>query len=181
MKKLFACILALVLAISPFAINAYAATHTMQDVTVYYHAGSKASDVVSVDISWGAMEFSYYDEIEGTWNPKTHQYDGAVAARWEVENASNFVTITNHSNKAVTASLSLTMNPDYSSVIGQFDTPTLNIPTAVGTASTNSPSATARLTLSGEIDIDSLSQTAANAVALTGTHIVGTIFVSIQN
>ena len=30
-------------------------------------------NVVSVDITWGAMAFTYSD---GTWNPKTHSYDG---------------------------------------------------------------------------------------------------------
>lgn len=180
MKKIFVCLLALALAISPFAINASAA-QTMQDVTVYYYPGSKASDVVSVDIEWGSMEFSYYDEIEGTWNPNTHQFDGAVPARWEVVDSSNYVTVTNHSNKAVTASLSLSINPDYSSVTGQFDVPTLSIPTAVGTTSSNSPSATARLSLTGEMNIDSLNQTAVNSSIERGSHVIGTIFVSISN
>ena len=179
MKKLFLCILALALAISPFTVNA-SALDTDQDIKVYYYAGSKASEVVSVDIAWGAMEFSYYDEVEGTWNPSTHQFDNSSPARWEILNNSNYVTITNHSNKDITATLALYMNPGYSSVTAQFDTTTLTIPTAVGTASNNSPSSTAYLTLSGELDIESLDQTAVNAVSAQGHHVVGTIIVTIN-
>lgn len=179
MKKLLACILALVLAICPMIVNA-SALDTMHDVSVYYHAGSKASEVVSVDISWGAMEFSYHDEVEGTWNPTTHSFVGAVPAYWVVENSSNYVTITNHSNKAVSAFLTLNMSQGYSTVTGQFDNPTMLIPSAVGTASNEPPSLTARLTLSGGIDLDALDQeTKDTAAELNGMHIVGTILVTL--
>ena len=45
-------------------------------------------DVVSVDVTWGAMEFVY---TEGVWNASTHSYDGTG---WE-DNGTGYVTVSN--------------------------------------------------------------------------------------
>ena len=74
------------------------------------------------------------------------------------------------------------MSDGYSTVNGQFNTPTMLIPSAVGTESNEPPSATANLTLSGSIDLASLDQDIKDTAAeLNGKHIVGTILVTLSN
>ena len=64
---------------------------------------SSAVEVVSVDIVWGAMEFTYTPPSQGTWDPGSHTYtDGETAGSWT--SSSNSIEVTNHSNVDVTAS-----------------------------------------------------------------------------
>lgn len=58
---------------------------------------------VSVDITWGAMEFTYMD---GDWQPESHTYaDG----EWTADNENgNVITVTNNGNMAVNATLTYT-------------------------------------------------------------------------
>lgn len=60
------------------------------EIIIAYEPASEEpdSDVVSVDIEWGGMSFTY---TEGTWNTKTHSYDGAG---W-TDNGTGYVTISN--------------------------------------------------------------------------------------
>lgn len=53
-------------------------------------------DVVSVDITWGALSYTYTD---GTWNTQSHTYSGAG---W-LDNDSGFVTVSNTGEVATTA------------------------------------------------------------------------------
>lgn len=113
MKKLISVIavLALVLAMSVPAFAAEALTGNSatgkgaNDYTIgvngVYNAGSAAQDVISVDIAWESMEFTYNAGSAGTWNPGTHQYDAPVDGSWEI-NPKKF-TLKNHSNVAVNA------------------------------------------------------------------------------
>lgn len=56
-------------------------------------------DIVSVEITWGAMEFSYSD---GTWNTETHTYEGGG---WMSDKTDgNKITARNSGNVAVTVS-----------------------------------------------------------------------------
>ncbi|MDO4325953.1 MAG: YDG domain-containing protein [bacterium] len=55
-------------------------------------------DVISVDVTWGAMEFTYTD---GAWNPETHTYgDGG----WTATDDRDQITVTNKGNTNVTVS-----------------------------------------------------------------------------
>jgi len=108
-NRIFSIVLAFVLCLF-MSINVFAATPLEEDgatdskdVTAGYVAGQASAPVYKVDISWGSMTFTYTAASTGTWNPSTHVYDGAVPAAWTFEENANKITVTNHSNAAVTA------------------------------------------------------------------------------
>lgn len=65
-------------------------------------SSSEAEEVVAVDLSWEAMEFTYTPASQGDWNPEEHAYEGTVEAGWTSD--TNGITITNHSNVDITVS-----------------------------------------------------------------------------
>ncbi len=178
MKKLltlvlvFACVMAM-------AVPAFAAETVTQDngtasITVNgtYVPGASAAERVSVDVSWGAMSFTYTGGSEGTWNPTTHAFDGATNGKWTASEG-NTITVTNHSNTAVEAALSFAA-ADGSNVTGSFTETSgtandgvLALATAVGTEVANAPSATATFNITG------------GEISENGT--IGTITVTIKN
>lgn len=176
MKKLFSLILALTLLLSLGTVAAFAANpitaangSDSKEVKGSYQAGDVSDTVYSVDVSWGSMEFTYTGASEGTWNPATHQYDGAAAGGWAVNAAGgNKITVTNHSNAAVTATLSYAAEAAYSGITGSFDTDTLTLASAEGTAIANAPTGSANLTLAGEL-----------ASSVTASTKLGTVTVSL--
>ena len=109
MKKLATILLAIAfvatLTVASFAAEVPAASS--QDLGVSYEALTAAGTVYSVDVVWSENDFTFeYDAGEqGTWNPQTHAYDNAVAGQWTDDTVS--VTVTNHSNAAVKATLAL--------------------------------------------------------------------------
>ena len=152
MKRIFALILTLALALSVTAVPAYAAESKIDnnnpsathDVKATYNADSSGTTVYSVTITWGEMEF-YYDV--GAWNPATHEND----ANWRA--VGNTVTVTNHSNADVTAKLSYTAKEKYAGVIGgSFDKDTLELVSAVGKDVNDADTKSAALTLDGVLD-----------------------------
>lgn len=76
------------------------------------------NEVISVDVSWDAMEFTYTPASAGTWDPSTHTYtDGTAEGSWDSEK--NAITVTNHSNVDVTASFGFAPEEDLD-VTGEF-------------------------------------------------------------
>lgn len=70
-------------------------------------------DIVSVDITWGAMEFTYSD---GTWNAATHTYEGVG---WKPDKTDgNKITVRNSGEVGVSVSYGYT--PTKSTVSGGF-------------------------------------------------------------
>lgn len=82
------------------------------DVTGSYVNGQDGGTVYRVDITWGAMEFTYTD-VSKDWDPDTHQYNSVVPAAWSWTEDTNKITVTNHSNTAVDASFAYQNNPGY--------------------------------------------------------------------
>ena len=134
MKRFFtmlAAVLALVICVT---FTAFAETDTINqengttDITVsgIFEDGAVAEEIISVDLSWGSMSFTYYDTDEGEWDEEHHVYEGAYDAYWDCEDDANKITITNHSNTAVEAQLSFT-KVEGSNIVGSFTE-------AVGTA-----------------------------------------------
>ena len=173
MKKFLSFILALVIALS-LSVTAFAATNdgtsgTNITVNGTYTPGTAADDKISVDIVWDAMDFTYTAASQGTWNPATHAYDGATAGGWSDNTPA--ITVTNHSNVAVNATLGFT--PDVAGVIGTFteasgtaNDSVLELATAEGTDVANAPTATANFGISGAaIDADKTLGTITVAIA----------------
>lgn len=110
-------------------------------------------DIVSVDVAWGAMEFTYSD---GTWNTRTHTYEGAG---W-TDNGTGYVTVSNTGEADTTAAFAY--SSDRTDITGSFDvTDTAQL--AAG------EEVTAWLTLSGKPKAD-LGQ---NTVVGTATVTIG--------
>ena len=152
MKKVMSLTLALALILS-LAIPAFAATNeggnTNIDVKAQYNGGATTPDKINVNVAWGAMEFTY--NVGGTqdWDAANHKYVNNVTQNWTA--TGNTVTVTNHSNVAVTANLTFAAGADYSSITGKFDKATLELATAVGTEVAKAPADTATLTLEGTL------------------------------
>lgn len=72
-------------------------------------------DVISVEITWGAMEYTYDD---GKWDKDTHQYDGRG---WTPDTeGGDQILVKNTGKEAVTASFAYKPRVDYVSIVGSF-------------------------------------------------------------
>lgn len=119
------------------------------DVKGTYQAGGASATMYSVDITWEDMSFTYTAAGEGTWNPETHEYDDASEASWS---SSKNITVTNHSNAAVTATAAFQPDTGYTDVTMTFGENNGNtIATAVGTQVGEAPSATITVTPGGTL------------------------------
>ena len=114
-----------------------------------YQAGGTSATVYSVDIAWTDMSFTYTDASQGTWNPETHQYDGGAEAAWTASDDS--ITVTNHSNAAVTATASYEADPGYETTDMTFGNNAATVATAEGTEVAEAPSATITVTPTGSL------------------------------
>lgn len=171
MKKILSLILALALVMS-LSVTAFAATNdgtedTSIDVNALYSDGVSTPEVISVNVEWGAMSFTY--SVNGTkqWDATKHEYTTNSNAAWTA--SGNTVTVTNHSNVAVKAELSFAADAAYNTVTGSFDKAELLLDSGDGLTYANADKDTATLTLDG---------TLADTVK-TSTK-VGTITVSIS-
>ena len=71
-------------------------------------------DVVSVNISWGAMEFTYTD---GDWQPESHTYaDGS----WTADNGSNWITVENNGTVAAKVTFAYEKATGMEAINGSF-------------------------------------------------------------
>lgn len=108
----------------------------------------EAEKMLSVDVAWTNMYFQYAAAQQGTWDPTDHTYTGAKdSGEWLNSNAD--ITITNHSNTAVTANLGFEQHTD--SVTGTLSENTLNLDTAEYTAVSDAPKGKVRFTIGGSI------------------------------
>lgn len=120
------------------------------DVTAKYEGTVQTPDVYSVNIEWGAMEFVYTEKGVNVWNPDTHEYQLSVQKGWTA--SGNTVTVTNHSNQPVTATLLFQADAGYESVKASLDKTVMKLDTAVGTSVKEAPADTAVLTVDGTLD-----------------------------
>lgn len=121
MKKILSLILALVLILS-LSATAFASQIADQTAEVKgtYHADSSGTVVYSVDVTWEGLSFTYNEAVKGTWDPASHQYTGSAPAGWA--EGEGTITVTNHSNGAITAT------PSYAAAVG-FQTASMSFST----------------------------------------------------
>lgn len=71
--------------------------------------------IISVDITWGDLSFTYSD---GTWNPDTHTYDGAG---WNVdEEGGNSIKVENTGNTDVNVTYTYEYKAEETGITGSF-------------------------------------------------------------
>ena len=174
MKKILTGILALALAAS-MAVPAFAATNDGTkgtDITVNgtYQAAESPEDVISVDIVWDAMDFTYTAPSKGTWNAGTHEYENATEGGWAATSGTDpKITVTNHSNVPVNANFAFATAVD--GLNGSFTKTALVLDSAEGTERSNAPTDETAFSVSGSaIDADKILGTITVTVN-TGTMI----------
>ena len=159
MKKISAILLALAMTLSlmvtamaagdkTFSDPAVAGNETFpgsQDITVQGKYVNKANDVYSVNITWGAMKFTYTIPDTAEWDPETHAYtagSGSDSGTWSCDTPDgDKITVTNHSNKPVTVGYSVkTVNiTGLNAVVTGLDDNNRTLPTAENTTVANAP------------------------------------------
>ena len=102
------------------------------DVSAKYVDSVSAPTKYSVDVTWGAMEFTYTVSGTKTWDPETHTYTASTQPTWTA--SGNTITVTNHSNTDITASFAFSALTAYNTVTGSFSSTSLMLPTAEGKA-----------------------------------------------
>ena len=118
------------------------------DVKGTYQAGDASATVYSVDITWEDMSFTYTAAGQGTWDPENHSYTGGSEASWS---SSKNITVTNHSNAAVTATAKFEADSGYESTSMEFGNNGATVATAEGTQVSAAPSATITVTPGGTL------------------------------
>ena len=121
------------------------------DVKGTYQASGSGAVVYSVDIAWDSLEFTYTAAGEGTWNPETHEYNGATQASWS---ESKNIVVPNHSKAAVTATASFQADGGYEAGSMTFGNNGQQINSAVDTTYDQAPNLTIIVTPSGDLPAD---------------------------
>ena len=144
---------------------------TSKNVTGKY-AQIEPTTVYKVDVKWGSMDFTYQgaDTVK-RWNPKTHEYheDPEGTGKWLFFNeGDNAITVTNYSNKAITATITATI--ETKGIKAAISDPVIRLEdaskgaseTIAGTAS----SGTAKVSLSGDLDKTTTANTKIGTVTI---------------
>lgn len=122
MKKMLPLILCLILLLSmsttAFAAESTDTTDREQAVTASYEAGAASTTIISVDIAWENMSFTYKGASEPVWDASKHEYSESTQAGWEAGEAS--ITITNHSNTVLKAGLTYEPDDGFSGISMHF-------------------------------------------------------------
>lgn len=156
MKKLIAlfltAMLILTVSVTAFAadsgtIGAAGGSQTI-DVSAKYTDSTLTSTVYSVDLVWEAMSFTYTAAGSKTWNPATHTYTNSTTGSWS---DGKTITVTNHSNAAITAGFAYSASEGFTAATGSFTASTLPLATAVDTALSAAPNASTTFSLAGTL------------------------------
>jgi len=162
MKKIIA-ILTAILLIAAMSTTAFATSPITtdggtdtKDVKGTYQEGSSAT-VCSVDVTWGAMEFTYTTASAGAWNPITHTYSASTPAGWSWTAESNKITVANHSNTYIIVDLLFAAGGAGTGIAGGFFdattggsiVPSISLNSAVTTDPANPPTGTAYFQVTG--------------------------------
>lgn len=154
MKKIVSALLALTL-VSAASVTASALTvspleDTDIDVNAKYVDGATTPNVYSVDIEWGAMQFTYTESGTNVWNASTHEYTLDSNTSWS--ESGNDVKVTNHSNDTVDVEFTYASLNEFADVTGSFDVESDSLDAGEVDGYATADSVTTKLTLSGTID-----------------------------
>ena len=153
MKKLCTLFLAIMmiatLALPVFAEESVDANGGSANVNVngvVQYTGSSETQTISVDLKWSDMVFYYTEGHSYGWDPETHQYAITEEGSWGSEKG--IITVTNHSNTEVNATLSFesgvdTVSGAFTEGSGTMDDGVLELASAVDTEVEEAPTATA--------------------------------------
>lgn len=108
MRKLIPLMLAIALLLS---MNVHPVVQATENSSVNesaqvkgtYVPGEKGGQIISVDVAWEGMNFTYNDASEKIWDADKHQYSAETKAAWSESNA--YISITNHSNVMLSSAL----------------------------------------------------------------------------
>lgn len=127
MKKFFAITIAIVMMMAMVA-TAFAAEGSStkqdgetQDIAVnakYNGSGTTEAPVISVNVAWDAMEFTYNVGGSKVWHADDHSYTTDTTSKWS--ETGNKVTITNHSNIDVKVKTEYKPEETYKDITGTF-------------------------------------------------------------
>ena len=178
MKKIISLILALALVMS-LSVTAFAAetsanvTESGKSATINvkgtYSDGTAAAEVVSVDVAWGAMEFTYTAAGE-YWDAASHTTKTNNDATWTA--SGNTITVTNHSNVGITAGFSFA-KAEGTNVEGKFSQDSVSLARAAEGSALDSQKAEVTFDItSGSIaaDTDSLGTITVSIAKATATN-----------
>ena len=171
MKKLLTAVLTFALALS-LCVPAFAATTVTEnggkqeiDVNAKYVDSVDTATVYNVDVSWGAMEFTYTVSGTKTWNPETHTYEVSTSGAWTA--SSNEITVTNHSNTAVKADFTFEKETGFDTVTDSFTQNSFTLPSAEGKAISDAALiGKTALTLGGTLSSDKTALTRVGKVTV---------------
>ena len=119
MRRIIPVVLIVVLLLSLSVSSAAAETTEVgkTPVKAVYVEAPETPQVISVDIVWGGMEFTYQGGAESVWDPKTHSYKDSGAG-WAKSDA--YISLTNHSNVLLKASIDYQQNTAYGNMWLEF-------------------------------------------------------------
>lgn len=136
------------------------------DVVAKYNGGVSTPDVYSVDVEWGAMEFTYNVGGSKDWNAAEHNYRDNSSANWSTNG--NTVTVTNHSNKEVAASFGFTKDSSITeNITGWFDVTSEQLDAGTVGGYDSADKVISTLTIEGALDSAKTSLTKIGAVTVT--------------
>lgn len=146
-----------------------------KDVYAQKEALADADTVYYVDVSWGDMEFSYNaGTVKKVWDPSTHTYKDVVISSdggWYCGAGANQITISNRSNKAISASISAEIDEEYSGIKASIDNEKITLADASKGASfteAGTPSVgSAKITLSGKLTDEKANKTEIGNLKIT--------------
>lgn len=165
MKKVLTGIMTLSLvasmSIPTFAVTNDGTAGTVIDVNGSFTAAADPSIVVSADVTWDELSFTYQDG-DKHWDAEKH-IDVADEGAWETTKKN--ITVTNHSNTSIKASFEFAADVD--GLNGSFDKTEFDLASAEDTTTENAPTDTTAFGISGS--------------AITKDQKIGTITVKITS
>lgn len=169
--KILLTVLALLIAAAP--VSVFAADSTLSkrddgqsiDVQAKYVDGVESPDSYSIDVTWGAMQFTYSTSGTRKWDPSKHEYRDNVTSGWAANG--NTVTVTNHSNRAVNVMFAYEAAPGFDGIKGTFSIASDTLSAGVEGDVAGADSVSTTLMLSGSLASDVTQFTKVGSVTVS--------------